>query len=76
MATSGAFTTNSPVSFNSMLQNYSEAFSESLTNQLDSSKLVISIGSMNVYVEESCDLFEPFYANIYYFKSEIYASQG
>ena len=31
---------------------------------------------MNAYVEGSCDLFEPFYANIDAFKSKIDAAQG
>ena len=31
---------------------------------------------MNAYVEGSCDLFDPFYANIDAFKSKIDAAQG
>ena len=59
-----------------MLQNDAEAFYKSLTDRLESSNFRMSIGSMNAYVEESCNLFEPLYANIDDFRSQIDAAQG
>ena len=59
-----------------MLHNYAEAFSKSLTDRLESSKFGMSIGSIKAYVEGSCDLFNPVYANIDYFKSQIDMAQG
>ena len=51
MDTAGAFTTYDLDLFHSMLQNDAEAFSKSLTDKLELSKFVISIGSTNAYVE-------------------------
>ena len=39
------------------------------------SRFIISIRSTNAHDEISCDLFEPFYANTYDNKSQIYAAQ-
>ena len=51
MSTAGTFTTKVSDSFHSMLHNDDEAFSKWLTDRLDSSKFIISVGSINTYVE-------------------------
>ena len=59
-----------------MLHNYSESFYKSLTSLLELSNFGMSIWSMNAYVEESCGLFQPLYANMDGCKSQIDAAQG